>query len=216
MSLRRAVSALALLLVAGCGGAEAGSSTEGADNDKPIDAVMEQRLAVDRTPRPRAPSSPTREDGVDYADYFFGSLEYAMRSGFAMDFRLDFNFYCDRCRAVWKRINDEYANNHYVQMTPIHVDTVRVIRGPFRRPGFQRLSRSQRQFDPYFWVVEVGYHIDKLSIRDSEGEIESGTALSFVDRLLVASTSEWQVWLWKSSLSDPDTPILGHVPKAAA
>ena len=216
MSVRRTVSALVLLLVTGCGGAEAEPSTKAPAKHHPIDPVMEQRLAVDEPTTPRAPRSPTRDDGVEFARYFFESLDYAMRSGFSMDFRQDFNFYCHRCRAIWKRINNEYAGDHHIEMTPLHVDSVSVLRGPVRRPGYQKLTPAEKQVEPYFWVVEVSYHIDELAILDSEGEIESGTDLTFADRLLLASRDVWEVWFWKNNLSDPDAPILGKAPEVAA
>lgn len=209
MSLRRAVSALALLLVAGCGGAEADPSTDasGKGGDA-ADSMMEQRIAIPQPKLPPRISHPTIEDGATFVRYFIGgSLRYAMRSGFTIDFRREFTFYCKRCRSVWMEINREYKQQHLIEMSPVVVDDIQVPRGPVtKRHGSYKFT---------YWLVDVRYHVDELSIRDDDGEIASATDLEFVDRLVVSFDNEWEIQVWKSSVNDPGAPILGR-PEVAA
>jgi hypothetical protein len=203
MSLRRTMTALAVVaLLAGCAGTSAESSTERPAKADPVDAVMEQRLAVPE-PKLQPPVG-----GAEFARYFIaGSLEYALRSGFTVDFRRDFNFGCGRCRSVWKRIDHEYKQGHHVEMSTVLVDAVRLRRGP--------QTVEEGRFERTYWLVDVAYHIDELSIRDADSEIATATDLRFADRLLVVFGMDFEIQEWISTGSDTDTPILGGRPPTA-
>jgi hypothetical protein len=205
MSVRRTVSVLALLVLAGCGGAKVGPSTDGAAEGAPVDPVMEQRLAVPQPKLPPPVDKPVRGHGAVFARYFIaGSLEYAMRSGFTVDFRREFTFNCERCRAVWKRIDHEYKQGHHIEMSPVFVDAIRVRRGP--------VTEDPGVYERNYWLVDVRYHVDELAVRDADGEIETATDLGFSDRMVVSYDKfdeQWYIQFWKSSASDPGAPILG-------
>jgi hypothetical protein len=212
MGVRRTVIALAILaLLAGCGGgAKARAGSEKPAEADPADALMEQRISVPQPKLPPPIDRPAREDGAVFARYFVaGSLEYALRSGFTIDFRRDFSFYCERCRSVWKRIDSEYEQGHHIEMSPVFVDAIKVRRGPAKRdPGV---------YEPTYWLVDVKYHIDQLSLRDGSGVIESADGLEFVDRLVVSYqeySEEWHIDIWNSTVNDRGAPILGR-PAAA-
>ncbi len=205
MGQRRTLTALAVVaLLAGCAGTKAETSTHDSAKGDPVDPVMEQRLAV---PQPKLPPplerQPERQHGAAFARYFVaGSLEYALRSGFTVDFRREFNFDCERCRSVWKRINREYKQGHHVEMTPVFVDAIRVRRGPH--------TQDYGAYELTYWLVDIRYHVDKLSILDAQTETATATDLRFADRLLVVFGGDWQIEEWISTSSDPNTPILGR------
>ena len=217
ISVRRTVSVLALLVLAGCGGAKAGPSTDGVAEGAPVDPVMEQRLAVPQPRRPPLPARPpSRADGAGYVRYFIaGALEYAMRSGFTGDLRVD-ALPSARGRVILQRIDDEYAKGHHVEMTPIYVEAIRIDRGPFQVDSSGNITHRLDPWGVFYWTVSLKYRVDELSIWDSDGVIATAQDLEFTDQLVVASGTRWRVYDWESRSSDPDAPILAQVPKAAA
>lgn len=217
MSVRRTVSVLSLLLVAGCGGADTEPSTDRSTRAEPADALMEQRLSVPEPRRPPPPTSPPgRAAGGGYARYLVaGAVEYAMRSGFTADLRVD-ALTSARGRTILRKIDDEYAKGHRIEMTPILVEALRVDRGPFQLDDSGNVTHRRDPNDWFFWTVSVKYRVDELSIRDGDEEIATAKDLEFTDQMLVAHGYKWRVYYWESKASDPDAPILGQVPKAAA
>ena len=215
MGVRRAVTGLAVLaLLTGCGSAK--GSTEASVKADPVDPVMEQRLAVPQPRRPPPPPRPpSRADGAGYARYFVaGALEYAMRSGFTADLRVD-GISSVRGKAVLKRIDDEYANGHHIEMTPIYVEGLRVDRGPFQVDDSGNITQRRDPSGPWYWTVSVKYRVDDLSIRDADGEIAVAHDVEFTDQLVVGHGIKWRVYFWESTSSDRDVPILGALPATA-
>jgi hypothetical protein len=203
---RRAVAALALVaLFAGCGGATGETSTKGSPKGDSVDTVMDQRLAVPEPKLPPPLHRPERKHGAMFARYFIGgSLEYVVRSGFTVDSRRAQTRTCKRCHSVWAAIDHEYEQGHHVEMTPTVIDVIRVRRGP--------IIEDHGGFKTTFWVVDLRYHVDELSIRDADGVISTAKDLVFVDRLVASYDhfdEEWRVQFWKSIPSQPDVPILG-------
>jgi len=216
MGIRRAVTALAAFaLLTGCGGTNAKTSTDPA-NDDPADPVMEQRLAVPQPRRPPPPGRPpSRAAGAGYARYFVaGALEYAMRSGFTADFRVD-ALSSARGRMLLQRIDSEYAKGHQVEMTPIYVDELRIDRGPFQVDSEGNIVHRRDPYGWWYWTVTVKYHVDELAIMDGDKKISAVQDVVFSDQLVVANGTKWRVPYWESKPSDPDVPILGGQPAAA-
>jgi hypothetical protein len=216
MGLRRTVSVLVLLLVAGCGGTETETSTDRSKDD-PADANVQQRLAVPEPRRPPPPTyPPSRAAGGGYARYLVaGAVEYAMRSGFTTDLRVD-ALTSPRGRTILRKIDDEYAKGHRIEMTPIIVEALRVDRGPFQVDASGNVTHRRDPNDWFYWTVSIKYRVDELSILDGDHEIATARDLVFSDQMVVAHGYKWRVANWESKASDPDAPILAQVPKAAA